>query len=444
MVRFVRQMKVWQATNLGQTIRSFGWGFADQMLSSVTNFLLGLLVARSVGPGDFGAFGLAYATYTLALGATRALVSEPLVVRFSTGPNDQWGSAVAGAAGTSIVLGAVVATVSLLIASAVDEPLRSAFALLGIALPGLLVQDVWRFSFFALGRGAWAFWNDFVWAVVLVPGAALLLSEGKASMPALMAIWAIAGWIAAATGLFQTRVLPRPDRALRWLREQRDLAFRFFGEFVASNGANQLSLFLIGGLTSLADLGRLRAGQMILGPLNVLFLGAGLVAVAETKRFLERSPGKIGEAVRIVSALLTLATISWTTLIWLLPASIGEAVMSKNWAGGRALLEPIAIGTVGYALSYGAMTGLRALAAARSSLRARMFDATSTVVLSVTGASVAGITGAAWGYAIAGCLRVVNWWWHFHRARRAALATVGMPASPAAMAVDASVPKRMS
>ena len=440
MVRFANRMTVWQTTKLGRSVRSFGWGFADQMLSSVTNFLLGLLVARSVGPGEFGAFGLAYATYTLALGAARALASEPLVVRFSAGSNDQWGSAVAGAAGTSIVLGAFVGILSLLVATVVDEPLRSAFALLGIALPGLLVQDVWRFAFFALGRGAQAFWNDFVWAVVLFPGAALLLSSGKASMPALMAVWAVAGWTAAAVGLAQSKVVPRPDRALRWLREQRDLAFRFFGEFVASNGANQLSLFLIGGLTTLADLGRLRAGQMILGPLNVLFLGAGLVAVAETKRFLATSPRKMDEAVRIVSALLTLGTVSWATVVLLLPATIGEAVMSRNWVGGRALLVPLAIGAVGYALSYGAMTGLRALAAARSSLSARMFDATSTVVLGVTGAAVAGIKGAAWGYAIAGCLRVANWWWHFHEARRSASATGGVPARPAAMVVDATFP----
>ena len=150
------------------------------------------------------------------------------------------------------------------------------------------------------------------------------------------------------------------------------------------------------------------------------------------------------EAVRIVSALLTFGTLSWTTVVLLLPERIGEVVMSRNWVGGRALLVPLAIGAVGYALSYGPMTGLRALAAARSSLRARMLDATSTVVLSVTGASVAGITGVAWGYAIAGCLRVVNWGWHFSRARRSALATGAVPARPAAMVVDATVPKGTS
>jgi O-antigen/teichoic acid export membrane protein len=428
---------------LGLSARRFGWGLADQVFSSLTNFLVGLLVARAVGPREFGAFGLAYATYTLALGASRALAAEPLVVRFSAGSHDQWRSAVGGATGTSIVLGAIVGTSSLFVATLTGGPLRSAFALLGIALPGLLVQDAWRFAFFALGRGDRAFWNDFVWAAVLFPGAALLLSSGKASMPALMAAWAIAGWTAAAVGLAQARVRPKPSRALWWLREQRDLAFRFFSEFVVSSGATQLSLFLIGGLATLADVGDLRAGQMILGPLNILFLGTALVAVAEAAKLLGESPAKMDRAIRMVSALLTVGTVVWATVALLLPDSLGKVLLGRNWAGGRIVLVPLAISAIGSALSYGPMTGLRALAAARSSLRARVFDATSTVVLSVSGAAVAGATGAAWGYAIAGCLRVPNWWGHLRGARRSYLSSRRAPAAVGTTPADAEMANQL-
>jgi hypothetical protein len=44
------------------SVRRFGWAFADQLLSSGTNFLLGVLIARSVGVRDLGAFSIAYAT----------------------------------------------------------------------------------------------------------------------------------------------------------------------------------------------------------------------------------------------------------------------------------------------------------------------------------------------------------------------------------------------
>ena len=44
-----------------------------------------------------------------------------------------------------------------------------AFLGLGIVLPALLLQDCWRYAFFAAGQGRRAFLNDAVWAVALVP-----------------------------------------------------------------------------------------------------------------------------------------------------------------------------------------------------------------------------------------------------------------------------------
>jgi hypothetical protein len=79
---------------------------------------------------------------------------------------------------------------------------------------------------------------------------------------------------------------------------------------------------------------------------------------------------------------------------------------------------PLTISILGYALAYGPMTGLRALAAAPASLRARIFDSTALLLMSTVGAATAGATGVAWGHAVMGCLRVPNWWWHFRKARR--------------------------
>ena len=51
---------------------------------------------------------------------------------------------------------------------------RLAFLALGLTLPGLLLQDSWRYSFFALGRGSQAFLNDMIWAVTLLPALVVL------------------------------------------------------------------------------------------------------------------------------------------------------------------------------------------------------------------------------------------------------------------------------
>src|SRR5215469_2316708 len=76
-------------------IHRLGWGVGDQAISSLTNFVVVLYVARTVGAKQFGAFSLAYVTYTFVLNASRGLSSDPLMVRFSDVDPPVWRRAVA-------------------------------------------------------------------------------------------------------------------------------------------------------------------------------------------------------------------------------------------------------------------------------------------------------------------------------------------------------------
>ena len=60
-----------------------GWGLIDQVFSSLTNFALGIVVARTVPIAEFGAFSLAFAAYLLAVNMTRAFPMQPLAIRYS-------------------------------------------------------------------------------------------------------------------------------------------------------------------------------------------------------------------------------------------------------------------------------------------------------------------------------------------------------------------------
>ena len=68
---------------LRRVARRFGWGLADQAMSSVSNAAVSFYVARELGATQFGAFSLAYVTYAFALNASRGLATDPLVVRYS-------------------------------------------------------------------------------------------------------------------------------------------------------------------------------------------------------------------------------------------------------------------------------------------------------------------------------------------------------------------------
>src|SRR5215211_3072938 len=90
-----------------------GWGVADQAVSSITNFALGIVMARTLGAADFGAFGLVWVTYGVILNLSRGLATDPLTVRYSGPLDDRWRSATGRAASTATVLGLVVGAICL-------------------------------------------------------------------------------------------------------------------------------------------------------------------------------------------------------------------------------------------------------------------------------------------------------------------------------------------
>jgi O-antigen/teichoic acid export membrane protein len=398
-------------------IGRFGWGLADQVVSSFTNFLLGLLIARTVGPKDLGAFTLAFATYTLSLGAVRAVGGKLVVVRHSAVSSERWREGVKGSAGTALMVGVIVGGGCLVAGAVVGGSLRVVLTILGLFLPALLVQDAWRLGFFARGRGGAAFLNDMVWAVVMLTAIAVLGLVGRPSVAWFTFTWAGAGSVAALAGMLQIKVLPsHPLAAFRWLRGHRDLAPRFLAEFGITQGTGNLILFGIGSLTGLAQLGRLRAGQIALGPLNVLFAGVGLVNTPEGVRLLRESPRRLLHGCRWISLALASAALAWGTLLLALPRGIGEILLGASWEAARSLLLPLTVGAAGLGATYGPYAGLYSLAAAKRSLRVRYIDALTTATMALAGAAVGGALGAAWGIAIAACLENPIAWWQFAKA----------------------------
>ncbi len=397
----------------------FGWALADQLLSSATNFALALLVARTVVARDLGAFSVAFTTFTLSLGAVRAIAGELLVVRYSAVPAEEWRYGVKRAAGTTLMAGIVVAVIALVAATTMGGAVRGVLSIVAIGLPFLLLQDVWRFAFFARGRGRAAFLNDLVWAVLTFAAFAVLRHFDVSSVLWFTSCWAAAGFIAAIVGVVQLKLAPSsPRAALKWLRRHSDIAPRFFAEFAVGTGVASLTLFAFVAIAGLGEVGRLRAGEIALGPLNVLFAGVGLVATAESVRLLHQSPNRFVHGCRSLSFLLTAGVVAWGTILLSVPRGVGEFVLRDNWDPARSLLTPLVIGLTGWASSYGALIGLRSLAAARRSLRAKCLDALLNLVAGVSGAYLAGATGVAWGSAVTGCLRSVVAWGQFSRALR--------------------------
>jgi O-antigen/teichoic acid export membrane protein len=387
-----------------------GWGITDQMLSSITNFALAIVIARSFSPTAFGAFSVAYLIYLLLLQLSRTLTSQPLVVRYSAANAEQCRTAATRAVGLSAAIGLAAGGAIALTALAFSGQLRMALFALALVLPGLLVQDGWRFAFFAAGRPALAAQNDGAWAVIQFSLLAYLLSASSPTVAGCIFAWGGAATAAAVFGSIQARLAPSIKGSASWLREHADLGWRYAAEFLIERASLQLALFVVGIVAGLAALGSLRAAQVLMGPLVVLFLSAEVVAVPETVRILDSSHKRLRQSAVALSGVLTGVAIAWGIFLVLAPDTVGEWLLGPNWAAAHPLLIPVTLATAATAANMGPWTALRALQAAATSLRTRVIVAPITVVPGVLGAFVGAALGAAIGSAAGRWLAVMVWW----------------------------------
>lgn len=400
------------------SLRRGGWGLADQAFSSLTNFGLAAMVARSVSQADFGAFSLAFAIYLVFLGIANAVASQPLTLRYGITTEERWREGARLATGTAALIGILGGLACLAVGLIVGDTFGVALTGVGVGLPGLLVQDTWRFAFIARGRGASALANDAVWAVVLFPTFGLLVATGNDRVLWLVLAWAGAATCGALAGMLQVRALPAPTRVLPWLREHRDLSWSFLGEFAAMSGGPQLALFGVGSVAGLVAVGTLRAGQIILGPMKMAFRGIHFVGVPEAVRLRALSVGHLARGALRLSAVGALGGLAGGGLLLLVPDPVGEALLNEAWQPAQQVLPPLTLWLAGSGGLTGVLIGLRALESTRRILHGRIAMVTVAVILKIAGAAMAGATGAAYGMAIASCGGTLLHWWYLRQELR--------------------------
>jgi O-antigen/teichoic acid export membrane protein len=393
-----------------------GWALLDQAISSFTNFALGVLIARSVNATDFGAFSLAFATYLVILNLARAVGTQPLVIRYSGVDPAAWRRGAAAAAGTMFTVGVAAGVLCLAIGLVIGPPAGTVFIALAIALPALLVQDGWRFVFFAGGRERDAVLTDLAWAVSLV--VLLVLVAGARSTPLAVLGWGVSALIAGFVGAWRSGVVPQPRAVRGWLKEHSDLVGRYSVEVLVGLGASQAAIYVVGLTAGLAEAGSIRAAQILLGPMHIVLQAAHLIAVPEGVRIRRRSPARFRLAIGGLSGGLALVILAWVVGLSILPVEIGQNLLGDSWTSARLVLIPLGLSLVAQGISGGALVGLRVLADARSSLRARLFDAAFSLVFGVGGGLMGGAIGAAWGFAAGGAFSAVIFVTVFLRSER--------------------------
>jgi hypothetical protein len=323
---------------------------------------------------------------------------------------------VARSSGTALCVGGVIGAACLVVGPTAGGHVGPAFACLGVMLPGLLLQDAWRYSFFAAGTGRKAFVNDLVWGVALVP--AMVVAARVGTVAAFVLAWGASAAVAAVYGCFQSGVRPHLAGARAWLRDHRDLGSRYLVENTSLSGAAQLRAYGLGAIVGVGAVGVVRGAELLLGPFLAVLMGLSLVTVAEAARVLRRAPHRLGRFCLLLGGAQAVAALLWGAALLLVPDRYGELVLGGVWQAASELIVPATLGVAGAGLGTGAAAGLRALGAARRSLRCQLFASACYVGGGLGGAAVAGTVGSAWGVAAATLAGSAVWWLQLRSALR--------------------------
>jgi hypothetical protein len=124
---------------------------------------------------------------------------------------------------------------------------------------------------------------------------------------------------------------------------------RYLAENLSLSGASRLRLYGLGWIAGVVAVGSLRAAELLLGPLNVLIMGIGLMAVPEAARMVRRSVRRLGPFCLLLSSVQAGVAIIWGMALLLLPEALGVRLLGLSWQPASKLLLPVTITVAGMA-----------------------------------------------------------------------------------------------
>ncbi|MEM0963814.1 MAG: glycosyltransferase, partial [Bacteroidota bacterium] len=207
------------ASGMRSWLSKGSWTVLDQALFAGANFLINVLLARTLSPEAYGAFAVAFVVFLLVGTIHGGLFIEPMLVygsgRFEGRTAAYLRTLLRGHVAFAMLSGALLATIGVL-AWALGEPsVLSEFLVLGVASGFILALWLLRRACYVVDSPQWAAGAGTLYVVLLLAGVWALSSldylTGAAAL-VLMAVGSVAASVVLARrlGVFAAR----PDRQL--------------------------------------------------------------------------------------------------------------------------------------------------------------------------------------------------------------------------------------
>lgn len=382
----------------------------DQGVAGASNVIVTVLAARMLPTSSFGYFGLLFLVYTLLQGVSRAIVGDPLLVH-----PDEAERRPDAAVGAGVALGLGLGSVALLCAGALwwwNPAFAASLALLGVAAPLLVLQDLGRYLGFATRRPSASLVLDTLWLVLVVVGVVVLAALHAQSLFGFIAVWAGTGALAgmATRPLFGVSV--RPD--VTWVREKWFFAWRYLVSYASTQGGALVGGAVIVAVAGARALGGIQGALLLVRPFMTVQSGAIAAGVSDIARASADPSAVRRRAVRISLLAGGLAGGN-AAVILLMPSSLGRLVLGDSWAAAQPLLAGTSVQILVLGLVTGARSGLLGLRAIDQAMRIDVPVTFFSLLAVVTGVVIAGAQGAVWGNAGVQIVSASVWWAMFWR-----------------------------
>lgn len=259
--------------------------FTDQVVSSLSNFATGVVVARLSGAAQFGEYALVLMIWLVVVGVQRRVIAEPLIV--ATRDRDAHKAPIAQGMSAEVLFGLLASTIVAMGGlAALGAGAKIGVTMLALAtwLVPLLVQDYWRAIAFQRRRPDLALANDVVFAfvqAVVILGFAIVGWRGAGAM---ITAWGAGGLAGALLGFSWFPSLSPLHEGLRLLRRLWPLGRWLLADFATAFASQQAYIAFAALLLSKDAYGGFRAATSLLGPVMVIAQAFGNFGLPEAAR----------------------------------------------------------------------------------------------------------------------------------------------------------------
>jgi O-antigen/teichoic acid export membrane protein len=397
-------------------IRSFAWVGVDQLLSSLSNVVVAIAIARAAGTAGLGRYSVAFACYLLVLGFHRQLVTEPLLsLRWHpTAENTVHDAPALGAS----VLYLLAASLMVLVIGLATQRLE--LIVLAPLLPGVCVQDFDRYLAFRRQRQRLAAGLDALWVALSAFSCYWILRSGS---PAVAVVgWGLAGGIAAVYGAIRLHVAPaRPSVSVRWWRsEARRLGGFLTLAAIAYTAGSQGMLLAIAATIGEEGLGQLREAQILLGPAALSVAAFGFFVLPRLIRREEQITSRTSARLSLAAAVLAGGAAATSVVV---APPVSRLVFGHATAVSITLLVPLSLQLTFEAAAAGFVLPLQATQHGAAIAVARIVSVAVGVPCIILATVTGGIVLGGWALAAQAGVYLLAAWAGWTR-------TQGLPPAP--------------